>query len=91
MGFLRVSLSPAYGANFDDALSALAGVVRMRGHRFLQDATQARSLPWVTSGKEVTDAHLIQLARRYRMKLATFDIGLCAKSWAAGIAEDPTA
>jgi predicted nucleic acid-binding protein len=31
MGFLRVSLSPAFGARFEDAIAALEAIVRMRG------------------------------------------------------------
>ena len=91
MGFLRVSLSPAFGARFEDAVAALEAIVRMRGHRFVQDDTRARSLPLVATSKDVTDAHLVNLARRYRLKLATFDAALCEKSWAQGVAEDPTA
>jgi predicted nucleic acid-binding protein len=91
MGFLRVSLSPAFGARFEDAIVALEAILRMRGHRFVRDGTRAGSLPSVTSSKDVTDAHLIHLARRYRLKLATFDVALCDKPWARGVAEDPTA
>lgn len=91
MGFLRVSLSPAFGASFDDALAALEAIVRMRGHRFVRDGTRATSLPSVASSKDVTDAHLVHLARRHRLKLATFDTALCDKPWAQGVAEAPTA
>ena len=91
MGFIRVSLSPAFGARFEDAIAALEAIVRMRAHRFVRDDTRARSLPLVTTSKDVTDAHLVNLARRYRLKLATFDAALCDKPWARGVAEDPTA
>jgi hypothetical protein len=47
-------------------------------------------LPRVGTSKDVTDAHLVHLARRYRLKLATFDAVLCEKQWARGVAEDPT-
>ncbi len=90
MGFLRVSLSPAYGASFDDAMAALRAIANERTHRFLRDATRAESLPQVRTSKDVTDAHLVSLARHHRLKLATFDAALCAKEWARGIAEDPT-
>lgn len=89
MGFLRVSLSPAFGARFEDAIAVLEGIVRMRGHRFVRDDIRARSLPIVTTSKDVTDAHLVYLARRHRLKLATFDAALCDKPWARGVAEDP--
>ncbi len=90
MGFLWVSLSPAYGASFDDAIAALHAIVSERTHRFLRDATRAESLPQVGTSKDVTDAHLVSLARRHRLKLATFDAALCEKEWAHGVAEDPT-
>ena len=90
MGFLRVSLSPAYGASFEDAMTALEAIVGMSTYRFLRDATRAKSLPQVSTTKDVTDAHLVHLARRYRLKLATFDATLCEKEWARGVAEDPT-
>jgi uncharacterized protein len=91
MGFLRVSLSPAFGASFDDARAALEAIVRMRWHRFVRDDTRAGALPSVSTSKDVTDVHLVHLARRHRLKLATFDTALCDKLWAQGVAEDPTA
>jgi len=90
MGFLRVSLSPAYGASFQDAMAVLDAIVGMDAHRFVPDATRAQLLPHVGTSKDVTDAHLVQLARRHRLKLATFDTVLCRHQWARGIAEDPT-
>jgi toxin-antitoxin system PIN domain toxin len=90
MGFLRVSLSPAFGARFEDAMTALRAIVAMDTHRFLRDATQAQSLPRVGTSEDVSDAHLVHLARRYRLKLATFDAALCEKPWARDVAEDPT-
>jgi predicted nucleic acid-binding protein len=90
MRFLRVSLSPAYSASFEDAMAVLGAIVKMDMHRFLRDATQAQSLPRVSTSKDVSDAHLVHLARRYRLKLATFDAALCEKPWARGVAEDPT-
>ncbi|MFZ0887833.1 MAG: TA system VapC family ribonuclease toxin [Candidatus Binataceae bacterium] len=91
MGFVRVSLSPAFGASFNDAMAALDAIVRMPAHRFLRDGTRAAALPSVSSSKDVTDAHLVHLARYHRLKLATFDAVLCQKPWAKGVAEDPTA
>ena len=90
MGFLRVSLGPAFGASFDDAIAAMDTILGMRNHRFVRDSTRAHALPPVSTAKDVTDAHLVVLARTYRLKLATFDVVLCAKTWARGVAEDPT-
>jgi toxin-antitoxin system PIN domain toxin len=90
MGFLRVSLSPAFGASFVDAMETLTAILKMPNHRFVADATRAQSLPHVNRSKDITDAHLINLARRHRLKLATFDAALCEIEWARGVAEDPT-
>jgi predicted nucleic acid-binding protein len=90
MGFLRVSLSPAFGATFDDAVAALDTIIQMRTHRFVRDGTRARSLPRVGTSKDVTDAHFVHLARRHHLKLATFDTALCEKHWTRGVAENPT-
>ena len=89
MGFLRVSLSPAYGATFGDAQTALRAILQLKAHRFLTDAVTADSLPTLTNGKDVTDAHLVRLAASHGLKLATLDGTLCKKSWAIGIAEHP--
>jgi predicted nucleic acid-binding protein len=89
MGFLRVSMSPAYGASFADARSALGAILQMRTHRFLTDATAADCLPVLSSGKDVTDAHLVRLASNSGLKLATLDVNLCKKPWSGGVAENP--
>lgn len=89
MGFLRVSLSPAYGASFGDAQTVLRAILQLKAHRFLTDAVAADSLPTLPNGKDVTDAHLVRLAASHGLKLATLDNPLCKKSWAAGIAENP--
>jgi hypothetical protein len=44
----------------------------------------------VSTSKDVTDEHLVILARRHRLKLAPFDAALRAKEWARGVAEDAT-
>lgn len=86
MGFLRVSMSPAFGASFADAVEALTAIVAMGGHRFVRDDTRAGALPAVRTSKDVTDAHLVRLAARHRMKLATLDAALCAQPWAREVA-----
>jgi toxin-antitoxin system PIN domain toxin len=89
MGFLRVSLSVAYGASFADAQTALAAILQLKTHRFLSDAIPADSLPALASSRDVTDAHLVRLAARHSLKLATLDANLVSKPWAAGIAVNP--
>ena len=89
MSFLRVSLSVAYGASFGDAQTSLRAILQLKSHRFLTDAVLADSLPALSGGKDVTDAHLVRLADSQGLKLATLDGGLCKQPWAAGIAENP--
>jgi toxin-antitoxin system PIN domain toxin len=89
MGFLRVSLSPAYSASFGDAQTVLRAVLQLKSHRFLTDTVLAGSLPALSSGRDVTDAHLVRLAASHGLKLATLDGSLCKKTWAAGVAENP--
>ena len=89
MGFLRVSMSVAYGASFADARTALDAILQLRTHRFVTDAVLATSLPAISNSRDVTDAHLIRLAASHGLKLATLDGNLCKKVWAAGIGEDP--
>jgi uncharacterized protein len=89
MGFLRVSMSLAYGACFADARMALDAIVQLPTHRFLTDAIPAASLPDLANGRQVTDAHLVRLAAEHNLKLATLDAALCRQEWASQIAEDP--
>ena len=89
MGFLRVSMSAAYGASFDDAREVLRAIVGLRAHRFLNDKVNVDALPEIAAARDVTDAHLVRLAAGHRLKLATLDEALCRKQWAAGIAENP--
>ena len=88
-GFMRISMTTAYRATFDDARKSLATLRALRGHRFLSDDVAAALLPVLSSYKDTTDAHLVTLAKRHGMKLATLDDGLIGKPWAAGIAENP--
>ena len=88
-GFVRISMTTAYQASFEDARGSLATLRALQGHRFVADDVDAASLPTVTSYKDTTDAHLVTLAKRHGLKLATLDDGLIGKPWAAGIAENP--
>jgi len=89
MGFLRVSMSPGFGASFADAMASLDGLTQLKKHRFVIDETRAADLTAVTSSKEVTDAHLVRISSANKLKLATLDQKLCGKVWAVGVAYDP--
>ncbi len=89
LGFLRVSLSPGYRATFADAQAALANISSRKQARFVSADLPVAKLPTLASHADVTDAYFVELARAHGLKLATLDDGLCRKSWAAGIAQNP--
>ncbi len=88
-GFVRISMTTAYRAAFEDARKSLATLRALPGHRFVVDDVEAAALPTVTSYKHTTDAHLVTLAKKYGLKLATLDAALITQPWAAGVAENP--
>lgn len=80
-GFVRVSSNPKVlphpiaVAAARDVLSALRAA---GAHSFLVDDVSlvAPDVPAVAGHRQVTDAHLLTLARRREMRLVTFDTGL---------------
>ena len=88
LGFLRISLSAAYQATWNESQEALEKLHARPGHRFLSDNVDGAASP-ETSSKDTTDAHLVTLAKQHGLKLATLDATLMAKPWAAGVAENP--
>ncbi len=88
LGFVRISLSGAYRANWDETQETLRKLHGRPGHQFLVDDVDGTASP-ETGSKDTTDAHLVTLAKRHRLRLATLDGALLAKPWAAGIAENP--
>ena len=90
MGFLRVSMSAAYGAGYEEARASLQAIVDLRKHRLVTDKITAANLPdALMSRHDVTDAHYVALAKAHHLKLATLDDALCAQAWAQGVAENP--
>ena len=88
LGFMRVSLSPGYSASWPDAHRSLISLYSCPAHRFLADDLSATDSP-ESSYKDTTDAHLVRLADRHNLKLATLDMALVAKPWASGQAFNP--
>ncbi|CAN5176386.1 type II toxin-antitoxin system VapC family toxin [soil metagenome] len=82
-GFVRVSSnpkvlpSPIGVATARDVLSLLRAV---DGHRFLADDVSLadRDVPAIVGHRQVTDAHLLTLARRRGVRVLTFDAGMLA-------------
>jgi len=89
LGFLRVSMSPAFRASFADAKAVLHDLTRLKGATFIADALPGTVLAGLEGANEVTDAYLVALARTSRLRLATLDEGLCRKPWAEGVAVNP--
>ena len=80
LGFTRVlAQAPAYGLTLAQACDLLSRL-KQNGRvpvLFLSDDQQASRLPaWVRTPKQLTDGHLLQLARAHRAELATLDRGI---------------
>lgn len=88
LGFLRVSLSPGYAASWADAHQSLVALQARPSHRFLPDDVMATDSP-ESRYQDTTDAHLVSLAARHHLKLATLDMALISKPWAVGVAIHP--
>ncbi len=89
LGFLRVSLSPAFRASWEDAKAVLDEILQLPGARFIAADLESKKLPSLLSGQDVTDAYLVELSRAHRLRLATLDDALCRKTWATKLATNP--
>jgi predicted nucleic acid-binding protein len=81
MGFLRVSMSPAYGASFADARQALADILALPTHQFLADDTTAAALPALARHPGPPAWPSIRSGSRRRFGLGL--PGELARAWAA--------
>lgn len=88
LGFVRISLTSAYGAAWEQTQETLQSLHNRPGHRFLADDVDGTGSP-KTGSKDTTDAHLVSLAKRHGLRLATLDGDLIAQPWAAGVAANP--
>lgn len=76
LGFVRVLALPQYGFSVDESKTSL---LRLKssgqiGFVFVPDDLDATRLPrWVKMPKQVTDGHLVQLAKANGAILATLD------------------
>jgi toxin-antitoxin system PIN domain toxin len=80
-GFVRVSSNPKIlpGAiGVDAARAVLAALRSVNAHRFLSDDVSLTDddVPPLAGHRQVTDAHLLVLARRRGARLLTFDAGI---------------
>jgi toxin-antitoxin system PIN domain toxin len=89
LGFIRVSMGPAFRASFADAVEALSAIKRRANARMIPVDLDATRLPPLSAHGDVTDAYLVSLAHEHGLQLATLDMPLTEKPWALGIAFRP--
>lgn len=82
-GFVRVSSNPIVlpsAIGVGAARGVLSALRVHPGHRFLSDDVSMSDgdVPAITGYRQVTDAHLLALARRRGVRLVTFDAGILA-------------
>ena len=82
-GFVRVSSNPIVlpsALSVDAARQALSALRAHPDHRFFSDDVSLSDgdVPSVAGYRQVTDAHLLTLARRRGVRLVTFDASILA-------------
>jgi uncharacterized protein len=82
-GFVRVSSNPKVlpsPIGVEDARAVVAALRAVDGHRFLVDDVSIgdADVPTMSGHRQVTDAHLLAIARRNGVRLVTFDAGVPA-------------
>jgi toxin-antitoxin system PIN domain toxin len=80
-GFVRVSSNPKVlpsPIGVEPARAVLSALRALDGHRFLADDVSIADadVPTISGHRQVTDAHLLALARRRGVRLVTFDAGV---------------
>jgi hypothetical protein len=80
-GFVRVSSNPKVlpsPIGVEAARTVLKALRAAEGHRFLADDVSMGEddVPTLHGHRQVTDAHLLALARRRGVRLVTFDAGI---------------
>ena|SRR6201981_3921308 len=76
LGFVRVLALPQYALSVEESKASLLRLKSSSqiGFAFVADALDASRLPgWVKTPKQVTDGHLVQLARANGAVLGTLD------------------
>ena len=80
-GFVRVSSNPKVlpsPIGVEPARAVLSALRELEGHGFLVDDVSIvdADLPRMSGHRQVTDAHLLAIARRRGTRVVTFDAGL---------------
>jgi len=89
-GFVRVSSNPKVLPSVIGVAAAREVLAVLRshpGHRFLTDdvSLSEPDVPAISGYRQVTDAHLLTLARRRDVRLVTFDASIPAMSDGDGV------
>jgi len=89
-GFVRVSSNPKVlpsAIGVDGARAVLSALRSTEGHRFLVDdvSLSDEDVPTIPGHRQVTDAHLLTLARRRGIRLVTFDRGVLSLAEGRGV------
>jgi toxin-antitoxin system PIN domain toxin len=89
-GFVRVSSNPKVlpaAIGVEAARSVLSALRAADSHRFLVDDVSIgdADVPRMSGHRQVTDAHLLALARRQGVRLVTFDAGVFALAEGHGV------
>lgn len=89
-GFVRVSSNPKVlpsTISVGSARDVLATLRAIEGHCFLSDDVSMadRDVPVIIGHRQVTDAHLLALARRHGVRLLTFDRAIVPLAGGGGV------
>lgn len=90
LGFVRVCSNPKVlpaAIGVEDARRVLRAMAGAPGHRFLPDDVSPRApgAPQLSGHRQVTDAHLLTLARAHGVPLVSFDRGLTVLASTGGL------
>ncbi len=89
LGFLRVSMSPAYRATYQDASRVLQSLTSLQTATFLNCDLSVSQIAPVSNYKDTTDCYLVELACKHSLKLATLDEGILKAPWSKSTAFHP--
>ena len=89
-GFVRVSTNPKvfpHPIGIVDARLVISALKDTAGHRFLVDDVSIvdGDIPAIAGHRQVTDAHLLALARRRGLRLVTFDAAIVTLANGRGV------
>ncbi len=77
MGFVRIAVNARYLASVADGVESLRRMKTALKMPFIVDDVEISALPaYVRRAGEVTDGHLLALAKRHGARLATLDKGI---------------